>query len=158
MQGGTDKTVCLAGRADGLVEQTVGVVKDWLVCAAPRPVSECAQMDDTRALTAADVTSADDVCGVLDLTRYPEAAAATLNSEMEVVTLLEEETTKKVEEDRLKAQSEVAAAARSFRCRCLQAAAVACALVLLLLLYRNGRLPMRLRRLLHLLLFWMRRR
>ncbi len=83
VQGGVDKNVCLAGRADGLVEQTVGVVKDWLVCAAPRPVSECAQMDNTRALTAADVTSLNDVCSVLDLTRYPEASAATLKIETE---------------------------------------------------------------------------
>ncbi len=83
VQGGVDKTVALAGCADGLVERTVDVVKDWLVCAAPRPVSECAQMDDTRTLTAMDVTSAGDVCSVLDLTRYPEASAETLKIETE---------------------------------------------------------------------------
>ena len=83
MQGGVDKTVRLAGAADGLVEETVKVVKDWLACAAPRPSSECAQMDDTDPLVAVDVTSADVVCSVLDLTRYPEASAATLRTEME---------------------------------------------------------------------------
>jgi hypothetical protein len=81
--GVVDKTVALAGCVDGLVEQTVGVVKDWLACAAPRPVSECAQMDDTDVLSAADVTSADDVCSMLDLTRYPEDSAAALKIEME---------------------------------------------------------------------------
>jgi hypothetical protein len=83
VQGGIDKTVALAGCADGLVEQTVGVVKDWLACAAPQPVSECVQMDDTDVLSAADVTSADVVCSLLDLTRYPEASAAALKIEME---------------------------------------------------------------------------
>jgi hypothetical protein len=85
------------GCADGLVERTADVVKDWLVCAGPRPASECAQMDAARALTAADVTSADDVCSVLDLTRYPEAAAATLKSEIEAARLQEEEAEKKAE-------------------------------------------------------------
>jgi hypothetical protein len=80
---GTGRTVCLAGGPDGLVEQTLDVVKEWLVCVAPRPVSECAAMDDTRALTASDVTKADDVVKVLDLARYPEEAAATLKSEKE---------------------------------------------------------------------------
>ncbi len=174
VQGGVDKTVYLAGDAGGLVEQTVEVVKDWLVCAVPRPVSECAQMDDTDALSSADVTSADDVCSVLDLTRYPEAAAAALKSETEAVRLQEEEAKKKAEEERLKAEAEakrkaeqeaeqrrvaaVAAAATVFRCRCLQAAAVTCALVLLLALHRTGRMPLRLRRLLTVLLFWLRRR
>ncbi len=81
--GRSYKTVALAGCADGLVERTVDAVKDWLVCTAPRCVCECAQMDDTRALAAVDVTSADAVCSVLDLTRYPEASAATLRTEME---------------------------------------------------------------------------
>jgi hypothetical protein len=114
VQGGTDKTVVLAGCADGLVEQTVGVVKDWLACAAPRPVSECAQMDDTRVLTALDVTSADVVNSVLDLTRYPEEAAATLKNEIEAERMKEEEerlkaeaeAKKKAEEERLKAEAE----------------------------------------------------
>ena len=174
VQGGADKTVCLAGEAGGLVEQTVEVVKEWLVCAVPRPVSECAQMDDTDALSSADVTSADDVCSVLDLTRYPEAAAATLKSETEAVRLQEEEAKRKAEEERLKAEAEakrkveeeaeqrrvaaVAAAATAFRRRCLQAAAAACAVVLLLVLHRTGRLPLRLRRLLTVLLHWLRRR
>ena len=178
----------MAGEAGGLVEQTVEVVKDWLVCAAPWPVSECAQMDDTDALSSADVTSADDVCSVLDLTRYPEAAAAALKSETEAARLQEEEAKRKAEEERLKAEAEakrkaeeerlkaeaeakrkaeeeaeqrrvaaVAAAATVFRRRCLQAAAAACALVLLLVLHRTGRLPLRLRRLLTVLLFWLRR-
>jgi hypothetical protein len=83
VQGGGAKMVRLAGGADGLAELTVGVVKDWLVCAAPRPVSECAQMDDSDVLAAVDVTSPDVACSVLDLTRYPEASAATLKVEME---------------------------------------------------------------------------
>jgi hypothetical protein len=163
----------MAGEAGGLVEQTVEVVKDWLVCAAPWPVSECAQMDDTDALSSADVTSADDVCSVLDLTRYPEAAAVALKSETEAARLQEEEAKRKAEEERLNAEAEakrkaeqeaeqrrvaaVAAAATVFRRRCLQAAAAACALVLLLVLHRTGRLPLRLRRLLTVLLFWLRR-
>ena len=155
VQGGADTRVCLAGGAGGLVEQTVEVVKQWLVCAAPRPVSECAQMDDTDALSSADVTSADDVCSVLDLTRYPEAAAATLRRETEAVRLQEEEAEKEAEQRRVAA---VAAAATAFRRRCLQAAAAACALVLLLVLHRTGRLPLLLRRLLTVLLFWRRRR
>ncbi len=100
-------------------------------------------MDDTRVLTAADVESVDDAYGVLELTRYPEAAAATLKSEMEAM--------------RLHRAAAVAATVRAFRRRCLQAAAAACAL-LLLLLHRTGRLPLRLRRLLDLLLFWRPRR
>jgi hypothetical protein len=53
------------------------------VCAALRPVSEFAPMDDTDALATADVTSADDVCSVLVLTRYPEDFADTLKIETE---------------------------------------------------------------------------
>jgi hypothetical protein len=41
-QGGADKTVYLAGRADRLVEHIVGVVTDWLLCAVLRPMNECA--------------------------------------------------------------------------------------------------------------------
>ncbi len=78
MQGGVDKTVALPGCADGMVERTVDVVKEWLVCVKARSVSECAQMDDNDLLSAVDVTSADDMCSVLDLTRYPEASAAAL--------------------------------------------------------------------------------
>jgi hypothetical protein len=84
-EAGADKTVSLAGGPQGLVELTVDVVKDFLVCASPRPVSECATMDDTDALLASDVTSADDACSVLDVSRYPEAGAAELKSEMEEV-------------------------------------------------------------------------
>ena len=40
-------------------------------------------MDDTDALATADVTSADDVCSVLVLTRYPEDLADTLKIETE---------------------------------------------------------------------------
>ncbi len=58
-------------------------MKERLVCAAPRAVSECAAMDDTDVLLATDVTDDDDVCSVLDLTRYPEHAAATLKRETE---------------------------------------------------------------------------
>jgi hypothetical protein len=53
------------------------------------------------------------VCGVLDLTRYPEAAAAALKSETEAARL------------------------QPFRRRCLQASAAACALVLLFWLRRR---------------------
>jgi hypothetical protein len=41
------------------------------------------QTDDTDVFSAVDVTSADVVCSLLDLTRYPEASAATLNIEKE---------------------------------------------------------------------------
>jgi hypothetical protein len=135
MQEGVGKTVSLAGGPDGLVEQTVGVLKNWLVCAAPRHVSECAAMDDTRALSASNVTNIDDLCSVLDETRYPEKDAAALK--------------KKTEHD--------AAAARKFYRRCVQAASAVCMFVLLLLLHRSGRLPFRLRRLFA-ALHWLRRR
>ncbi len=46
MHAGADKRVCLAGVSDSLVENTVNVVKKWLVCAAPRPASECAVTDE----------------------------------------------------------------------------------------------------------------
>jgi len=161
VQGGADKSVCLAGEAGGLVEHTVQVVKDWLVCSAPRPVSECAQMDDTRELTAADVTCADDVCRVLDLTRYPEEAAATMKAEVEAARLQEEKAeaeAKKAEEDEQRRVAAVASAARAFRRRCFQAVATACMFVLVFTMYRAGRLPLRLRRMLAALLFWLRRR
>jgi hypothetical protein len=135
--GGVDKTADLAGGPDGLVEQTVNVVKGWLVCVAPRPVSECAAMEDTRALTASDVTNFDDVCSVLDKMRYPEEAAASL----------------KIETEKLRV-----AAVRAFRRRCIQAASASCILLLFLLLYRAGRLPLRLRRLIASLLLRLRRR
>jgi hypothetical protein len=170
MQGGVAKCVHLAGRPDGLVEQTVDVVKDWLVRAEPRSVCECAVMDDTRALSASDVTNADDVLSVLDLTRYPEQAAATLKSETEKARLLEEEAKKKAEEEKLKAQADAkkaedaeqrrvaatAVATRAFRRRCFKAASIACMFVLLLLL-RAGRLPLWLQRPLASLLLWLRR-
>jgi GTPase SAR1 family protein len=133
---GVDKTVDLAGGPDGLVEQTVNVIKGWLVCVAPRPVSECATMDDTRALTASDVTNLDDVCSVLDKTCYSEEAAASLK--------------KKTEKLRV--------AAVRFRRRCIQAASACCALLLFLLLFRAGRLPLRLQRLIASLLLRLRRR
>jgi hypothetical protein len=107
VQEGVDKTVCLAGVLDGLVEQTVAVVKEWLVCVEPRPVSECAAMDDTRALTALDVANAVDVCRALDLTRYPEDAAATLRIKTEAARQREEETQKEVDEARLHAEAVV---------------------------------------------------
>ena len=94
-----DKTVGLAGDSRGLVENTVKVVKDWLVCVAPRPVSECERMDDTDALTATDVTSADVACKVLDLTRYPEACAVTVKNELEAQKARDEEERKRREED-----------------------------------------------------------
>jgi Leucine-rich repeat (LRR) protein len=87
VQGGVDKTVRLASGSEGLVENTVKVMKDWLVCVAPRPVSECERMDDTDALTASDVTSPVVACSVLDVTRYPEDSAAILKSEIEQALL-----------------------------------------------------------------------
>jgi hypothetical protein len=158
VQGGVVKSVCLAGGPDGLVEKTVDVVKEWLVCAAPRSVSECAAMDDTRALAASDVSNADDLLSVLDLTRYPEEAAATLKSETETARLQEEETQKMAEEAEQRRVSATAASARAFRRRCFQVASVACMFVLLLLLQRAGRLPLRLQRLLASLLLWLRGR
>jgi hypothetical protein len=156
------------------VDQTVGIVNEWLVPSSPLPVSECAAMDDTRALTASDVRSAADVCRVLDLTRYPEEAAGALKSEVEREQQQEEEA-KKEEEERLKAEAEAkkkteeeadqrrvaaaAAAATAFRRRCYHAAAAVCTLLLLLLLLqRAGRMPLRLRRLLAALLYVLRRR
>ena len=152
VQGGTDKTVSLAGASEGLVEQTVDVVKEWLVCAAPRAVSECAAMDDTDALLATDVTDEDAVCSVLDLARYPEEAAATLKSETETAMQQKEEAKKKAEEERLKAEAEAkkkaeeeadqrrvaaaAASARAFRRRWVQAASAVGMVVLLLLLHQ----------------------
>jgi chemotaxis protein histidine kinase CheA len=106
VQGGTDKTVSLAGAGEGLVEQTVDVAKAWLVCAAPRAVSECAAMDDTDVLLATDVTDDDDVCSVLHVTRYPEEAAATLKRETETARQQKEEAKKKAQEERLKAEAE----------------------------------------------------
>ena len=173
MQGGTDKTVSLAGAGEGLVEQTVDVAKAWLVCAAPRAVSECAAMDDTDVLLATDVTDDDEVCSVLDVTRYPEEAAATLKGETEAAMQQKEEAEKKAEEERLKAEAEAkkaeeeaeqrrvaaaAASARAFRRRCVQALSAVGMCVLLLLLHRAGRLPLRLQRLLAALLPWLRRR
>ena len=86
----------------------------------------------------------------------------------------EAEAKRNEEEERLKAEAEakrkveqeaeqrrvaaVAAAATAFRRRCLQAAAAACTLVLLLVLHRSGRLPLRLRRLITVLLFLLLRR
>ena len=174
VQGGTDKTVSLAGAGEGLVEQTVDVAKAWLVCAAPRAASECAAMDDTDVLLATDATDDDDVCSVLDVTRYPEEAAATLKGETETARQQKEEAKKKAEEERLKAEAEAkkkaeeeaeqrrvaaaAAAARAFRRRCVQALSAVGMCVLLLLLHRAGRLPLRLQRLLAALLLWLRRR
>jgi hypothetical protein len=133
-------------------------------------------MDDTDALSSADVVNEDDVCSVLDLTRYPEAAAATLRRQLEAVRMQEHEAKRKAEEERLKVEAEAeakkkvdreaeqcraaatAAAARTFRRRCMQVAAAACALVLLLVLQRTGRLSLRLRRLLAALLLLPKRR
>ena len=222
VQGGGAKMVRLAGGADGLVEETVKVVKDWLACAAPRPTSECVQMDDTDVLVAADVASVDAACGVLDLSRYPEASAAAVKLDMEEGMRLRDEEAKKkqeeeerlkaeakrkkeeekrlraeakkkAEEERLKAEAEakkkaddekaraeaeakrkaeeerlrveaeqrkkveeerlaaVAAASASFRRRCLYVTSILF-LVALVLLLRRGWLPLRVRRLLALLL------
>jgi hypothetical protein len=188
VQAGADKSIRLAGGPDGLIEQTVVVVNDWLVCTAARPVSECVAMDDTDALAASDVSCASDVCNVLNLERYPEEAAAALKSQVETTLLQEVEAKKKAEEERLKAEAEtkkradeeklqaeaeakkrvdeaeqhriavVAATTRAFRRRCLQSTAAACAIALLLLLHHMGRLPLQLRRVLGVLLFWRRRR
>jgi hypothetical protein len=64
-------------------------------------VSECAAMNDTDVLLATDVTDDDDVCRVLDATRYPEKDAAALKND--------------------------ATAARIFYRRCVQAASAVCA-------------------------------
>ncbi len=60
------------------------------MCAAPRPVSKCAAMDDTDALLATDVTDDDAVCSVLELARYPDEAAARFKSETETAKQEEE--------------------------------------------------------------------
>ena len=86
---------------------------------------------------ASDVTNFDDVCSVLDKMRYPEEAAASL----------------KIETEKLRV-----AAVRAFRRRCIQAASASCILLLFLLLYRAGRFPLRLRRLIASLLLRLRRR
>ncbi len=132
LKGGADMTVSLAGGPHGLVEQVVRILKNWLICATPRHVSDCAAMDDTAALSASDVTSDEDVSRVLDLSRYPEEDAASQKA------------------------CHDAAVARKFRFRCARAAAVMCVLVLLFLLLRAGKLRLRLRRLLTALL-WLRR-
>ncbi len=88
VQGVVHKTVRLAGDPQGLVENTVKIIKSWLVCGLPRPVSECEQMDDTDVLTAFDVTSPDVACSVLDPTRYPEDSAAQLKVQFEQAVLL----------------------------------------------------------------------
>jgi hypothetical protein len=118
---GTAKQVHLAGCKDGLVEQTVEVVKQWLVCAAPRPVSECAQMDDTDMYTASDVDQAVTAVAVLDASRYPEDSACLLKNELQLaqsrdnakrkreekkLKLEEEAKRKKEQEDRAKAEEE----------------------------------------------------
>ena len=79
---GTEKQVHLAGCKDGLVEQTVSVIRaadtqghPWLVCVAPRPASECVAMDDTDALSAADVAPADVPADLMKVERYPETDA-----------------------------------------------------------------------------------
>ena len=79
---GTAKLVHLAGCKDGLVEQTLAVVRGkdrqglpWLVCVAPRPVSECCPLDDTEALSAADVAPVDYPSDLMNVERYPETAA-----------------------------------------------------------------------------------
>ncbi len=46
---GVAKQVHLAGCQEGLVEDTVKVIKNWLVCAATRPAAECFAMDDLLA-------------------------------------------------------------------------------------------------------------
>ncbi len=150
LQDGAHKTVCLAGGPDGLIERTVqNVVKDWLTCAAPRQVSECAPMV-TDVISSTDVMSADDICTVLNLTHYPEEAAATLKTEIETVRLQEEQAKKKMEEERLKGENEakkrqedlsVAASATAFHRCCMQVAAAACVIVLCVVLHRKVRPP-----------------
>jgi hypothetical protein len=79
---GTVKQVHLAGCKEGLVEQTVAVVRaadsqghPWLVCGAPIPVSECVAMDNTASLTAIDVQPGDVPSELLRVELYPETAA-----------------------------------------------------------------------------------
>jgi hypothetical protein len=69
------KQVHLAGCPEGLIEQTVKDICDWLVCAAPRPAAECFAMDDTDALLAADVQPSDVPSELLIAELYPETAA-----------------------------------------------------------------------------------
>jgi hypothetical protein len=80
---GTTKQVHLAGCKDGLVERTASSViwaadpqgHPWLVCVAPHPASECVAMDDTDALSAADVAPADVPSDLMKVDRYPEIDA-----------------------------------------------------------------------------------
>jgi len=72
---GAAKQVHLAGCQEGLVEQTVTVIKDLLVCAAPRPAAECFAMDDTDGLLAADVQPCHVPSELLGTELYPETAA-----------------------------------------------------------------------------------
>jgi hypothetical protein len=74
---GTRKLVHLAGCQDGLVERTVSVICDYLVCVEPRLASECVAMDSTAALMATDVLPIDVPPALMDADRYPEAAART---------------------------------------------------------------------------------
>jgi hypothetical protein len=75
---GSWKQVHLAGSKDGLVERTVEILSDWLVCVAPRSAVECVRMDDTDALTAADVEHGDLPSGFLKTDMYPESFAGDL--------------------------------------------------------------------------------
>lgn len=72
---GTVKRVHLAGCQDGLVEQTVSVISDYLPCVSPRPVSECVAMDSTAALLAQEVPPADVPADFINIERYPESDA-----------------------------------------------------------------------------------
>jgi hypothetical protein len=75
-ESGVDKQVHLAGCQDGLIEQTVIIIQDWLVCTAPRPAAECFNMDNTDALLAADVLPLDIPSELLRTELYPETAAS----------------------------------------------------------------------------------
>jgi hypothetical protein len=72
---GVAKQVHLAGCQEGLVENTVKVIKNWLVCAAPRPAAECFAMDGTDDLLAADVQPGHVPSKMLGTELYPETAA-----------------------------------------------------------------------------------
>jgi hypothetical protein len=72
---GTVKRVHLAGCQDGLVEQTISGISDYLPCVSPRPASECAAMDDTAALSAHDVPAAHVPSDFIRIERYPESDA-----------------------------------------------------------------------------------
>lgn len=125
---GADMTVRLTGGPEGLIEQTVtNVVKDWLTFAVPQDVNECAPMDDTDALSSTDVESADDVCAVLNLEIYPEAAAASLKSKMQAVMLQEQQAKNTF--------PSVAAFANAFRHRRMQVAAAAVVFMLYAVLH-----------------------